>query len=62
MKNQELINQIEKVKGVLTQAQKDLEDGNLQGAGDCAAASQLMLKPIVTQISNLFNDEYNSKK
>lgn len=55
MKNQKLITEIESIKAVLTQAQKDLEDDNLQGAGDCAAASQMMLKPIVTKISDLFN-------
>ena len=62
MKNQELIERIEQVKIALTQSQKELEDGNLQLAGDCTAASQLMLKPIVTQIYNLFNNEHNSKK
>jgi len=55
MKNQKLINEIEKIKSALTQAQKDLEDGNLQGAGDNVAACSLMIKPVMTEISNQFN-------
>lgn len=52
-----LINELEKVKQSLTQAQKDIEDNNLQGAGDCTCGATLMLQPIMTELSNLFNNK-----
>lgn len=55
MKNEKLITDIEQIKQALTDAQKALEDNDLQNAGDNSVAAAMFLKTVNNEIAELFN-------